>query len=137
METKLTNISTSAVIELDDELYPTDEHNWSPVVATTDYTLSGSLVVQQGVRLAGKPITLQSQEDLGWLTRATVNALRAECAKPNMFFRLDYIADDSIQRVKVMFDHAKNPIEATPLKGFISPRADDFFLVTLRFIEVN
>lgn len=137
MDTKLTNIITNAVIELDDELYPTDEHDWSPVVASSEYTLTGALAIQQGVRLAGKPITLQSQEDMGWLTRDTVNTLRAECAKVETTFWLDYIADDAIQRVKVMFDHAKNPIEAAPMKGFISPRADDFFLVTLRFIEVN
>lgn len=137
MDTKLTNITTGAIIELDDELYPTDEHDWSPVVATSDYTLTGSLVIQQGIRLAGKPVTLQSQEDLGWLTRSTVNLLRAECAKVDTSFWLDYTADDAIQRIKVMFDHTKNPIEATPLMGFISPRADDYFLVTLRFIEVK
>lgn len=137
MDTKLTNISTGTIIELDDELYPTDEHDWSPVVAASEYTLTGSLAIQQGVRQAGRPLTLQSQEDMGWLTRATITQLREECAKTKTTFWLDYIADDSIERVKVMFDHTQKPIEASPLKGFISPKANDPFLVTLRFIEVK
>lgn len=137
MDTKLTNITTSAIIELDDELYPTDEHNWSPVVASSEYTLTGAYSTQQGTRLAGRPFTLQSQDDMGFLTRATVKLLRDECAKVNTKFWLDYIGDDSVTRVKVMFNHSQIPIEATPLKGFISPKPDDLFLVTLRFVEVN
>lgn len=137
MDTKLINIDTGAVILLDDELYPTDEHNWSPVVSTSSYSLTGALIIQQGVRQAGRPFTLQSQSDMGFLTRQTVNQLRAECAKVETAFWLDYIADSSVKRVKVMFDHGKNPIEASPVKGFISPRPDDDFLVTLRFIEVK
>ncbi len=137
MITKLTNTTTNTVIDLDDELYPIDDFNWSPVVSKSCYSVTGSLMVQQGLRKAGKPLTLQSQADLGWLSRATLNQLQEECAKTDTTFWLDYLADETVKRVKVMFDHEKTPIEASPVKEFNSPKATDPFLVTLRFIEVK
>lgn len=136
IQTKLTNISTGQSILLSDELYPVDELNWSEVVANSQRTLNGSLVIQQGTRKKGKPLTLQATQDTGWLTREIVNQLMAECNKPEQYFWLEYFADDVVKKVKVVFDHTQTPIEAKPVKEFISPRLDDYFIVTLRFLEV-
>ena len=132
---KLTNIKTNTVIELPYDLYPTDDLNWSPIAATGVYTLSGAYDVQQAVKLAGKPMTLQSDagQGLGLITRDTVNQLHAQAAIPEATFALEYVADGVTKIVNVMFDHASNPIEASPAKEFNSPNLDDDFLVTLKF----
>ena len=133
---KLTNIKTNTVIELPYDLYPTDDLNWSPVAATGVYTLSGAYDVQQAVKLAGKPMTLQSDDGLGLITRDTVNKLHEQAAIPEATFALEYVADGVTKIVNVMFDHASNPIEAKPFKGFNSPNLNDYFAVTLKFKTV-
>ena len=136
METKLTNVATNAVIELDDELYPTDEHEWSLVVSSTKYALDGTMIVEQSIRKAGRPYTMQAPSDMGFLTRSTVNALKAERDKLGATFWLDYRADGMVKRVKVMFDTTGEAINAKPVKEFISPSLDDLFIVTLKFLEI-
>lgn len=133
---KLTNIKTNTVIELPYDLYPTDDLNWSPVAATGVYTLSGAYDVQQAVKLAGKPMTLKSDDGLGLITRDMVNKLHEQAAIPEATFALEYVADGVTKIVNVMFDHAANPIEAEPFKGFNSPNLNDYFAVTLKFKTV-
>lgn len=136
MDTKLTNTITNAVIELDDELYPSDEHEWSSLVSSTKYALDGTMIVEQSIRKAGRPYTMQAPSDMGFLTRNTVNALKAERDKLGATFWLDYRADGAVKRVKVMFDTTDEAINAKPVKEFISPSLDDLFIVTLRFLEI-
>ena len=137
MDTKLTNTTTGAIIELDDELYPSDEHEWSSVVSNTKYALDGTMIVEQSTRLAGKPYTMQAPSDMGYLTRSTVNALKAERDKLGATYWLDYRADGQVKRIKVIFDTTgDDAITATPVKEFISPSLDDLFIVTLRFLEI-
>ena len=135
---KLTNIKTNTVIELPYDLYPTDDLNWSPIAATGVYTLSGAYDVQQAVKLAGKPMTLQSDagQGLGLITRDTVNKLHAQATIPEATFALEYVADGVTKIVNVMFDHASNPIEAKSAIDFNSPNLDDYFAVTLKFKTV-
>ena len=137
MDTKLTNTTTGAIIELDDELYPSDEHEWSPLVSSTKYALDGTMIVEQSVRKAGKPYTMQAPSDMGFLTRSTVNALKAERDKLGATFWLDYRADGQVKRVKVIFDTTgDDAVTAKPVKEFISPSLDDLFIVTLKLLEI-
>ena len=78
ISTKLTNIATSDVIVLSDGLYPNDEHNWSEIASNQQRALDGTLIIQQSVKKYGRPLTLQSPNDMGWLTRSTINQLKAE-----------------------------------------------------------
>ena len=137
MDTKLTNTITNAVIELDDELYPSDEHEWSSLVSSTKYALDGTMIVEQSIRKAGRPYTMQAPSDMGFLTRNTVNALKAERDKLGATFWLDYRADGAVKRIKVIFDTTgDDAVTAKPVKDFISPSLDDLFIVTLKFLEI-
>ena len=137
MDTKLTNTITDAVIELDDELYPSDEHEWSSLVSSTKYALDGTMIIEQSIRKAGRPYTMQAPSDMGFLTRSTVNALKAERDKLGATYWLDYRADGQVKRVKVIFDTTgDDAITASPAKEFISPSLDDLFKVTLKFLEM-
>lgn len=135
---RLINNQSNVSIELPYDLYPIDDLNWSPITATGVYTLSGAYDVQQAVKLAGKPMTLKSDagQGLGLITRDTVNQLHEQAAIPEATFALEYLADGVTKIVNVMFDHASNPIEAEPFKGFNSPNLEDYFAVTLKFKTV-
>ena len=135
---RLINNQSNVSIELPYDLYPIDDLNWSPITATGVYTLSGAYDVQQAVKLAGKPMTLQSDagQGLGLITRDTVNKLHEQAAIPEATFALEYLADGVTKIVNVMFDHASNPIEAEPFKGFNSPNLNDYFAVALKFKTV-
>ncbi|OPH36301.1 hypothetical protein [Moraxella equi] len=133
---RLINEKTGQTIELPYDLYPIDDLNWSAVVSKTDYTLTGALDVQQGTRKAGKPLTLQSQDDMGVITRQVVNELHEWANLIETTFIMEYEADGQTKKVSVMFDHSQTPIEATPLKEFNSPNLDDYFRVVLKFFTV-
>lgn len=133
---RLINEKTGQTIELPYDLYPIDDLNWSAVVSKTDYTLTGALDVQQGTKKAGKPLTLQSNDDMGVITRQVVNELHQWANLTETTFIMEYEADGQTKKVSVMFDHSQTPIEATPLKEFNSPNLDDYFRVVLRFFTV-
>lgn len=135
-QTKLTNTATGAVIVLSDSLYPDAEHDWSSVVSNTKYALDGTMIVEQSVRQAGKPYVMQAPDGHGVLSRATVNALKAERDKLGATFWLDYLADGAVKRVKVMFDTTQEAINATPIKGSTSPQLTDYYNVKLSFLEI-
>ena len=135
-QTKLTNIVTGAVIVLSDSLYPEGEHDWSAVVSNTKYALDGTMIVEQSVRQAGRPYVMQAPDGHGVLSRATVNALKAERDKLGATFWLDYLADGAVKRVKVMFDTTQDAIDATPIKGSTSPSLTDYYNVKLSFLEI-
>lgn len=138
MDTKLINIDTGAVILLDDEMYPLEEHDWSAVVQSHKYALDGTLIIEQSTRQAGRPYTMQAPSDLNRaLPRRAVNLLKAERDKLGATFWLDYLADGVVRRVKVAFDNSGgDAVTAKPAYGFISPQPDDPFIVTLKFIEL-
>ena len=135
-QTKLTNTVTGNVIILSDSLYPDAEHDWSSVVSNTKYALDGTMIVEQSVRQAGRPYVMQAPDGHGVLSRATVNALKAERDKLGATFWLDYLADGAVKRAKVMFDTTQEAINATPIKSSTSPQLTDYYNVKLSFLEI-
>ncbi|SLJ84494.1 hypothetical protein [Psychrobacter sp. DAB_AL43B] len=135
-QTKLTNTVTNDVIVLSDSLYPEGEHDWSAVVSSTKYALDGTMIVEQSQRQAGRPYTMQAPDGHGVLSRTTVNSLKSERDKLGATFWLDYLADGSVKRVKVMFDTTQKAINATPIKGSTSPKLTDYYNVMLKFLEI-
>lgn len=136
--TKLINLTTKQEIILPYDLYPIDDLDWVNVVATQKRTLNGNLIIEQNKRVAGKPVTLQSNDSLGlgMVERHVVNALREQAQILSQKFTLEYMADGAMKSVTVAFDHSNEPITAKPFKDFNSPKPDDLFGVTLKFVTV-
>lgn len=64
------------ILEFDQDMLWNDEFTWSAVAQTQPvHSLSGAVLVQQGTKLAGRPITLTG--DWVWATRQKVEALRS------------------------------------------------------------
>lgn len=67
---------TLSTITLPQGLRWSDEFAWSPLAQTSEYGLTGSLLVEQTLKQAGRPITLIGGRDFAWLTRTEVSALK-------------------------------------------------------------
>ena len=84
----LTLIASSATLALSDRLLWTDEYAWSPVATEARQGTNGALHVHVGVRLAGRPITLDGQASAAWIDRALCAQLEAWAALPSGEFAL-------------------------------------------------
>lgn len=135
---RLVDQTSLAEIALPNDLLWTDEFKWTPVSSTGSYSLAGSLIIEQGVKLAGRPITLEPPElEMAWVPRSTVHALKEAAALPARKFKLllEYPTDS--REFLVVFAPDTDPVEASPVKGFPEHTPDAWFQVKLKFVEVQ
>ena len=89
----MSTISLSAgeqTLELPPDLQWVDEFDWFCVEQSAERSLSGALIVDQGVRTKGRPITLQpSADDAAWMLRADLVQLMAWESDPQLTLRLN------------------------------------------------
>lgn len=134
---QLKNLSDEVALLLPDDLLWTDEHAWTPAVASTSYLITGALLIQSATRQAGRPITLVGAADMAWVTRATVEQLRTWASIPvgATAGRFALTLADG-RSFTVAFRHADTPIESEPVLGFPARADTDFYRLTLRFLEL-
>lgn len=119
-------------IELPDDLHWRDEFAWSPVKQETEYSITGALLIDAAVCLAGQPITLESSERHAWVRRATVKALKAWEAVPGREMTLELRGEVR----SVVFDHANKGVTAEPVDDYADPADADWCRLVLRFLTV-
>lgn len=120
-------------VQLPDDLQWIDEWDYSPIKQSTEPSLGGSLIVDVGTALSGRPITLQGDESWAWITRGTLTALKVWEAIPGAQLTLTI---NGAART-VIWDHERKAIQAAPIQDFSDPAPGDWCVVTLRFIEIN
>lgn len=119
-------------ILLPDDLYWSDEFDWSPVEASSEYAVTGALVVDTALRAAGRPITLEADTDRAWIDRTTLAALYAKTATPGTQMTLTI----GTTSTTVIWRPGAEPITARPLFPLAAPAGDLAYIVTLRLTEV-
>lgn len=66
-------------LPLPDDLLWVDEYLDDRIAQASTYTLGGVLIVEESTQLAGQPVTLGSKDERsGWITKATLDALRTQ-----------------------------------------------------------
>ncbi len=133
MSITLADVSTT--LTLNPDLYWSDENNWHPVEQTADRTITGALIVQASGRVAGRPVTLEPQDDsAAWMTLADVEDLRNWAAVPGKTMTLTLRGEAR----EVIFRHQDGGFEARPViqyrDGHELPA--DFYLCTIRLMEI-
>ena len=123
---------TLATVALPADMIWVDEFNWSPVQRAQEYSIGGALIIDVAERLAGRPITLKGEADAGWMHRTALLALYALAADPAVASRTLTLGDGRI--FTVAFDD--DPIEAEPVIDYSITGGDDWYVVTLKLIEV-
>lgn len=131
----LTLADGSTTLTLNPDLYWSDEHNWHPVEQSVERTITGAQVIQAAARVAGRPITLEPEDDeAAWMTRTQVVALRNWAAVPGKTMTLTLRGEAR----EVIFRHQDGGFEARPViqyrDGHELPA--DFYLCTIRLMEI-
>ncbi|ANP79312.1 hypothetical protein A134_23140 [Vibrio crassostreae 9CS106] len=126
---KLTD-SSGASVEFTDDLEWVDELSYTPVAQSYETSVMGSLLVQEGMLTAGRPVTLVGGGDV-WVDYKTVKALREMLTKTGL--KLTLVSGDVIS---VKFRHQDTPIEAMPIQRRRSYDDTAKFTLTLRFMEL-
>ena len=119
--------------ELPDAMVMVDELNWSRVEQGVAYGLTGSLLIDVGVRQEGRPIKLQGDAISGWMRRDQCRRLRAWADLPDGVFTLSVFGES----YRVAFDQRAGGLKATPIVEFSDPLDSDYYQVTLSFIEIS
>ena len=110
-----------------------DEYSATSVAQSVRRTLDGSIVVFYGALRTGLPITLESEADAGWLTRAQVDAIAIRATSPGAVYLLVLRGETR----RVMFRHQDAPaFEAKPVVAVANPQSGDFYLATLKLMTV-
>lgn len=112
-----------------------DEYAWTPVAQATAYGLTGALIVQEGTRTAGRPLTLAGGPRRAWLTRAQLGTLAALLASGDQ--RTLTIHDG--RQIPVIPRHdGDGPLSADSLIDYANPDADTVYVVSaIRFLIVG
>lgn len=133
----LRNLSDGTRLWLSDDLLWSDEHAWTPAVASVSYLITGALMVQSATRQAGRSVTLVGAPDMAWITRGELDTLYAWAAVPlgNDTGRFELTLFDG-RVLTVAFRHAETAVEAEPVMGFPSRSSADFYRLTLRLMAL-
>ena len=126
---------TLDTINLPEELYWQDETDWVPVEQPEpERGLDGSLHVEPATVSGGRPITLTSSENSGWVSYQTVKALLALASIAGKVMTLT-LADN--REFDVMFRyHDGGPVSMTPVFLTLPLADNDECILTLRLMEV-
>lgn len=120
-------------IALPDDLIWIDELEWTPVQQSEEHSLTGALIVQTGVKQAGRPITLRGDSDSGWITRQNLLTLYAKLTGTPPFI----LTLNDNRTFNVRFRHQETPIGASPVFEFNNPgSSDQYSNLIIRLIAV-
>lgn len=125
----LGSVSFSDTVE--SGLYIEEEYKWVSVGQAIRYGLAGNPVITENLR-SGKPLTIVAQEDRGWLTKATVLALRTLASAINTTYVLNLLNDSSVvENRTVMFKRDSYPLDVTALDT-----AERYYIGSIHLIQV-
>lgn len=134
MELMLDTLNLAADPDLGGEqLEWTDEFDWDVVEQEQERSLSGAMIVQEGTKLFGRPITLASNGG-AWFTLATVRQLEALRDERG---RVMHLVLPDAREFDVIFNRTNGAaLEARALERRVNPAAGSLYEITLRLITV-
>ena len=135
---KLIRLATSETVPLEDGFLWPDEFSWKAIEQTQNYAIDGSLVIQEGKKKSGRPITLQpADQEMGWIKLRELRTVLEWSKLQNELFQLQFEQPHDNRQFTVKFNYQDGALEADPVKGIPAVSLDDYYNVTLRFTELN
>lgn len=120
-------------LDLHPQFYWADELDYSPIAQSTpSYSLTGALIIEQGTKRAGRPITLVGDDV--WLSLDTVQALGRLADKAAFVMRL-HTPDDRVFSVLFARPFISNLRAIKPMRLDHRTQGDRYG-VDLHFITV-
>ena len=134
---KLIRIATNQTVLLENGFLWSDEFDWNPIEQKQERAVNGALILQEGKKKSGRPITLTpADERMGWVKRRELSKIKDwSTLQEHFYLEFDYPHDK--RRFKVIFNHEAGAMEAKPVKGIPTVSEDDYYNVTMRFLELS
>lgn len=129
------NITVNGTILLPPDMYWVDEHNWSAVHQKVDTSVTGAAIIQMSKRTEGRTITLKSDQECAWLTRAQLEDLKTLEATLEDF-SLE-MGDGTTFNVMFAGGERGDAIMAEAIQPGKEPAPGDYFIATLKFMEIT
>lgn len=128
--------ATIAGVTLPDGLRWSDEFDWTPLAQSTEYSLTGALIVQRAMRQAGRPITLIGGKDFAWITRAALLILK-DLLDADDTLRLTLHDARTFSVIPAAEPLAAYPLPRVKDSGYADPGPDDWYVIdTLKLITI-
>ena len=109
-----------------------DEFDWTPVQQTQTYSITGALIIESGVKKAGREITLSGDNSSGLISRADLKILETKLIKTGSLV----LTLNDARTFNVIFNHAKKPIEAKPWIDYSNPIDSDYYTLKINLLAV-
>lgn len=121
-------------IELDDQFEWSDEFDWTAVAQEQERSITGAFLVQEGLKLHGRPITLKSNDGV-WTPLSVVRQL--EVLRDQRGRVMPLVLSDG-REFSVIFNQAEGkPLEATQVIRRVSPPDDWPYDVNISLVTVS
>lgn len=134
---RLVRKATSETVPLEDGFLWSDEFEWKPIEQKQERAIDGALIVQEGKKKSGRPITLQpADQEMGWIKLKHLKTLYQWSLLQEQF-RLEFEWPHDTRQFNVIFNHEAGALEAAPVKGIPTVSEDDYYNVTMRFTELD
>ncbi|MDH0032002.1 MULTISPECIES: hypothetical protein [unclassified Acinetobacter] len=133
---RLIRKATTETVLIEDGFLWSDEFDWKPVEQNVERAIDGTLIVQEGKKKSGRPITLSPNDGQGWIKRSILSTIQYWSTLQGEQFTLVFEYPHDNRQFNVIFNHAEGAINAKPVKGFPTVSNEDDYEVTLKFLEV-
>ena len=133
---KLKRNATNETVPLENGFLWADEFDWKPIEQNQERAVDGTLIVQEGKKKSGRPITLSPTDGQGWVKRSDLSIIQNWSALQGEQFTLIFEYPHDTRQFNVIFNHGEGAINAKPVMGFPTVSDGDYYEVTLKFLEV-
>ena len=128
--------ATNETVPIENGFLWSDEFDWKPIEQNQERAVDGTLIVQEGKKKSGRPITLSPTDGQGWVKRSDLSIIQNWSALQGEQFTLSFEYPHDARQFNVIFNHGEGAINAKPVMGFPTVSDGDYYEVTLKFIEV-
>ena len=133
---KLKRNATNEIVPLENGFLWSDEFDWKLIEQNQERAIDGTLIIQEGKKKSGRPITLSPSDGQGWIKRSDLSVIQGWSALQDEQFTLEFEYPHDNRQFNVIFNHSDGAINAKPVMGFPTVSDGDYYEVTLKFIEV-
>lgn len=144
-------------IELPHDLLWRDQYGWSELLSVTKRLSTGALHIDQWVKTAGRPMTLEGTQERAWCERGQLALLRLWAAQPGLSLSMNFrgdvypVAFDTTQEAgAITAEPITDVMQGGPSRytvrnalaqivtdadlDYFDPKATDPFAITVRFL---
>lgn len=129
--------ATNETVPLENGFLWSDEFDCKPIEQNQERAVDGTLIIQEGKKKSGRPITLSPTDGQGWVKRSDLSIIQYWSTLQGEQFTLSFEYPHDTRQFNVIFNHAEGAINAKPVMGFPTVSDGDYYEVTLKFLEVE